>query len=373
VRNVAATIQIGSLPGYARSWARARRAETGVVVSETVCANCGTVLAGPYCSSCGQHAHESARTVGALLHDAWHVLTHVDGRFWRTMAWLLLRPGYLTREYFAERRARYLPPVRVYLVLSVLFFAFVSCSANQKLDRGVAALKDDPATAAEFAQVKREIAARADAAAAKDPASAERLRAAERRVDAALAAPPAAASAAQAHNAVPGISFDVKECDKAQVAWQWLSEPVQRACRRAAEDGGKSVLHAFGANIPKMMFVFLPLMALVMVLLYWWPRRYYVEHLVFFLHTHAAIFLLMILNYLQQGLFESLPALHWIGGWLTFAGVLYAPWYVYRAMRNYYGQGRWLTLAKLTAVGFAYVVFLGVTLAATLAVSALLA
>jgi hypothetical protein len=90
----------------------------------TECGNCGAALTGPYCSSCGQHAHESARSVAVLLHDAWHLATHVDARFWQTAANLLLRPGHLTQEYFADRRARYLPPVRVYLVLSVLFFGF---------------------------------------------------------------------------------------------------------------------------------------------------------------------------------------------------------------------------------------------------------
>src|ERR1700685_2980782 len=87
------------------------------------CSNCGAALTGPYCAACGQHAHRSARSVAVLLHDAWHVMTHIDGRFWQTMYMLLLQPGRLTQEYFAERRARYLPPVRLYLVISLVFFA----------------------------------------------------------------------------------------------------------------------------------------------------------------------------------------------------------------------------------------------------------
>src|ERR1700684_52380 len=94
------------------------------VTVHTECGNCGATLMGPYCFDCGQHRHESARSVSALFEDAWHVATHVDGRFWQTLYILLFKPGKLTKEYFAERRARYLPPVRLYLVLSVLFFAF---------------------------------------------------------------------------------------------------------------------------------------------------------------------------------------------------------------------------------------------------------
>ena len=65
----------------------------------------------------------------------------------------------------------------------------------------------------------------------------------------------------------------------------------QAACAKIAEDSGaelgKSVVH----NIPRAMFVFLPLLALVMKLLYWRPKRYYVEHLLFLIHNHAFVFL----------------------------------------------------------------------------------
>jgi uncharacterized protein DUF3667 len=70
------------------------------------CDNCGAPLTGPYCAQCGQHAHESARSLGLLLHEVWHLLTHVDGHLWSTLGRLLARPGELTLEYFADRRAR---------------------------------------------------------------------------------------------------------------------------------------------------------------------------------------------------------------------------------------------------------------------------
>ena len=51
----------------------------------------------------------------------------------------------------------------------------------------------------------------------------------------------------------------------------------------------------------------------------------------------------------------------------------YALWYVYRSMRRYYGQGRTLTLVKLTLVSFAYLTFMALTLLGTFVVSALIA
>ena len=69
----------------------------------------------------------------------------------------------------------------------------------------------------------------------------------------------------------------------------------------------------------------------------------------------------------------QLPVLRRAGGLLTFIAAAYALWYVYKAMRVYYVQGRWLTLAKFLVVGFAYAVFLTATLLATLLISALTA
>ncbi len=293
------------------------------VPAHAECGNCGATLMGPYCFRCGQHVHESARSVSALLHDSWHVVTHIDGRFWQTLYILLLKPGRLTKEYFAERRARYLPPVRLYLVLSVLFFAF-----------GLAAPHRNPP---------------APVAAAPRPAT-----------------PDAAAKLNVRVNV-----FQVRDCNDIKTSLDWLQNALRRSCLRSQQDHGESVERAFFANVPKMMFLFVPMMALVMLILYWRPRRYYVEHLVFFIHNHAAIFLLLLIQAL----------LGWVAAWLGWSSFgawviaiisLYGVWYVYRAMRVYYAQGRLLTFTKLCVVGFTYLVGFSFTLGATALLSALI-
>ena len=306
------------------------------------CSNCGAALTGPYCAACGQHAHDSARSVGVLLHDAWHVITHVDGRFWQTMYTLLVRPGWLTHEYFAERRARYLPPVRVYLVLSLIFFALGPLGPRGGSETGASVPPKSAARVAATMQTPEQI-------------------------DRADSAPEGATKAAN------GFNVDFSDCARIQSSFKWLESPLRKACERNIALGGAPVRAAVIANIPKMMFVFLPLIALVMLLLYWRPRRYYVEHLVFFLHTHAAMFLILLLLRALSWVVAALPALRTTGGFLKFGAFVYALWYVYRAMRVYYGQRRWITVAKFLVVGCAYMLFLTITLVATLIISALTA
>ncbi len=284
------------------------------------CGNCGAALSGPYCSACGQHAHDSARSIATLFHDAWHLLTHVDGRLWGSLYLLLLRPGRLTQEYFAERRVRYLPPVRLYLVLSVLFFALFFLLSSQNANQSSAA----PGPQSNVA------------AAIGDHAATKR----------------------------GGFSLDTADCGKIQTSLKWLENPLRRACLRNVDTGGHAWTDAFISSIPKMLFVFVPMIALAMLILYWRPRHYYVEHLVFFLHIHAAVFLILLLEALI-GWIAGMLGWRTFGEWMILFTTLYTVWYVYRAMRVYYAQGRWLTLGKFLIVGVAYTIGLGATLMVT--------
>jgi hypothetical protein len=91
----------------------------------TDCLNCGAALHGSFCSACGQRSVPPDPSVAEVAGDAWHELSGYDGRIAATIRGLL-RPGYLTREYVAGRRARYLSPVRLYLIVSVIYFVVAS-------------------------------------------------------------------------------------------------------------------------------------------------------------------------------------------------------------------------------------------------------
>jgi len=284
-----------------------------VHVTPVKCGNCDAPLTGPYCSQCGQHAHESARSLAAVLHDGWHLITHIDDRFWTTIRTLISTPGQLTLDYFADRRARHVSPLQLYLVLSIAFFALTAANASLT-----------------------------------------------------------ATTVAPGQGAVD-VTLEASDCHKIDLDWPWLQARLRSACLREIADNGKSVAHAFGSYVPKMMFIFLPLMALIMMPLYLAPRHYYVEHLVFFLHAHAALFLLMIGDMLLGMIAHRLPHLGVVASVGDFAAACYAVWYVYRAMRRYYGNSRTLTLAKLAVVGIAYQAFLAIMVGATLLLSALTA
>lgn len=272
------------------------------------CANCQSPLTGPFCARCGQEARRTARSMRTLLHDALENLTNLDGRLWGTIRGLLLRPGWLSVEYLADRRARFLSPFRLYLVVSVLFFA-----VGLSMDAPPEPPRDDLAAVASPAELERQARSR------------EKIR---------------------------------QVCDLLPADFlPQLHQRLKAACRRHLADEGLALRQRLVDNLPPTMFVFLPVMALALLVLFGRSRRFYVEHVVFTLHLQSAMFVALTL-----GLF--------VGGWkllnavedqLLLAVAAYMLWYVYRALRVVYGESRPRTIVKLMACSFIYGVLLGIS------------
>ncbi|HET7757094.1 MAG TPA: DUF3667 domain-containing protein [Steroidobacteraceae bacterium] len=292
------------------------------------CDNCGASVPGRYCGACGQRLEPPIHSLWHFLRAAAEDLTHADSRLWRTLVALLLQPGFLTREFLAGRRARYLPPVRLYLVLSVAFFL---------------------------------------AAAVRHP-QAEMLQLSTDRPGAVQVTPlgDAVGGAAIAGESAAGRAR--RECTLFAAWGFWparLAPAVRDGCIRARADNGRSLQQAFLHNLPRAMFLFLPLLAALMKLLYRRPRHYYVEHLLLLVHNHALVFLVVMLTWVVGALVPPLAA------WLGVPLFLYLLWYLYRSLRVAYGQGRALSAAKLLVLSFFYLVCGSMLVALTMVYSAL--
>jgi hypothetical protein len=335
-----------------------------------VCANCHAPLTGEYCAACGQRHEPHIHTVAHFAAEAFESLSHADSRLWRTLWYLFARPGFLTREFFAGRRVAYLPPFRLYLVLSVLFFLLTtlpsgdSALSSEPLARGSAPAaglaKPAADSAASTEQKVRELAQ-------------EQARLAIEQV--AKADPQAALPDAKAED---DVDFEVKVtgldefCEPFEDADRGGSgatarRNVRQFCNKVQNDSS-ALFEAMLHNLPRAMFIFLPLLAAIMKLMYWRPKRYYVEHLLFLVHNHAAVFLVL-------SLVALLSLLPWVGDLsvlLVFIALGYLSWYIFRAMRNVYGQHGALTFLKYAVLGWTYVVTAFFTLLLTLIFLALI-
>lgn len=351
----------------------------------TTCLNCGATLPGAFCPACGQKAQAARQPVGTLVRETFTEMFGLDGRFWRSVGALLVRPGHLTREYVAGRRMRYLRPLRLYLTSTLAFFFLLSVlDPAGRLERQLAESSGadslvvparriaeiDSALAAARADSADASAAPPDSSVAGAPGGWEadvegivldsehrrrRRMALERRVLAGMP-PDSALSAVAVDRAVSALASPAEgeiyvgsvdgALDRGAIA------RIMRATNRADMARETSALvRGTVSRIPTAMFLLLPLFALLLKLLYARREWYYAEHVVFALHTHAFaffVFSLVLLAYVWPGASEGMQL-----GAIQGAGLV-LPLYFLLAQKRVYGQSWPKTLAKASLLGLGY-------------------
>lgn len=332
------------------------------------CLNCGTRLRGQYCGICGQRARSRLISLWELISEAFGDLLEIDSRLWRTLIPLLVRPGRLTRDYLEGRRARYMPPFRTYLVLSVIFF--VVAFFDPRDDLGLLFEPEPEPTPEELAEQELE------AEKAKQEILGE-LAEEGIIVDDTIPAEQAAEVNEQSEEATgngdgdsgAGLNIQIDEetgdCDidagDLSEMPEWLQrrftpERLKQVCERVAADRGKVLGSLILDNIPVALFVLLPLMALALKVLYPLSSRYFVEHLLFVVHYHAFFFLMLTLQIIFARMTALLRVPEAIAILAIVAAAFYIPVYLFMAMRHVYDQGRILTFMKYVALVICYAI-----------------
>jgi hypothetical protein len=287
------------------------------IPSPARCKNCDAVLLGRFCANCSQAADVHVPSTMELVHDLLEGLTHSDSRLWRTLKFLWFKPGRLTQEFIAGRRAAYLPPFRLYLILSIVFFLIASLVHI----RGQVIEFDD-------------------------------------------ALKPAGASSAPRVTGCQDLNFDIFSQQPQ------LTQRVRHACQEMVRDNGENLLHIAVGTMSKAMFIFLPLIAFLHMLLYWRPRHRYAEHLLFFVHLHAFYFSAAIVMVCAINAAESWPKLAGAANILETVLGWCLPIYTLIAMRRVFQRGWPGTLFKALILFFVYSIVFGLTVASVVVYAA---
>jgi hypothetical protein len=370
------------------------------------CENCATALQGPYCHVCGQHAHNPLRSFGHAVEEVLESFWHLDGRFVRTLRDLLV-PGRLAANYLGGHRARYVPPLRLFLVLSVLTFfvgrltlhfdphafdddARPKAGAQAPARPGLSVDTRDEANDADYAAagtVDEVLAIRAkkqrDLAQARNDPSAGWFVSAlgdvpVRQIDdrarvrlQALGATPEQLRVLDTPVAAPASTAPrdgEHDIDDRTVLGRWLSHRVERLKENAEKvqaSPDEFIRLVLGA-VPGALFLLVPLFALCLRLLYLRGRHGYLEHLVVAFYSHAFMLVALLADFLLvgAGALPGVPApvaggLMAVGSLLVFVLV---PVYLLWMQKRVYGQGWFATLAKYTVLGSVYTVLLSFVL-----------
>jgi hypothetical protein len=227
---------------------------------------------------CGQKGVSLKVGMHDFVHDAMHELSHVDGKVLLTLRLLVTKPGQLTKEFLAGRRARYISPVRLYLTCSLLFFTLAAILPGAMKDL----VKVGPTK----------------------------------------------------NGTVSGLHADTA-----------FKRELERGLRRAPQESEKlraAIMH----NLPRAMFVLMPVFALLIWPFYRRQQPYYIPHLYYAIHIHAFAFLVWSIDLIlaRAGVPRPLAAV------TLLANIPYH----YIALRRVYGGTRAMTFVKGTVIGFVY-------------------
>ena len=294
------------------------------------CLNCGAELTGAYCAQCGQAAHLH-RSFGAIGHDLAHGVLHFEGKIFRTLPELALRPGKLTRRYIHGERAKFVSPFALFLFSAFLMYAIFSLTSGHGASAGKMVQMDDGA----IAELRAE-EARADARIAKietglkepglTPKRREKLNedlseAREERQGMTLAANMTQTLRGEGMNG--GVAATVGEVVSA-----------------AAKDP-ELAYYKLKANAYKFSWALILFSMPFVWLLFPFNRRFKMyDHAIYATYSIAFMSLLFSLSML-------LSALHVTAGLVTTALLLYAAWHMYRQMKDAYSLSRFGAMWRL--------------------------
>jgi len=341
---------------------------SGKYRKEKNCLNCGHQVEEHFCTHCGQENLE-------LREDALHLITHsiadyfhFESRFFATLKPLLFKPGFLSQQFVDGKRVAFIHPIRLYIFISIVFFLVILSSSHQpEVEIKNAAATgtekvtppDDSLTAAKKEEIRSTLKAIPMSKQAKDSLVNE------------ITKDPVLSKELTEKNKGNSFStnsdwFNAK--DSTVAAYEKRQSALPKAKRdnivqsylnkksirmQNFPDAGERIKKQIFSNIPKLMFILLPLFALILKLVYWQKKKYYYEHLIYSFHVHSALFLSVLATICLQWLTGFLFDISTLLTWLC---IIYILWYIYRSLRTFYGSPRWVTLTKMGLLFISYTV-----------------
>jgi hypothetical protein len=297
------------------------------------CLNCGLSLSEHYnyCPRCGQENNHRIVSFGELVKDFFVNYFSFDTKFTRSVKPFLFKPGKLTLLFVEGKRASYVNPFRLYIIVSVVFFFLstlyvkesvskVGDSSNDKVAVDVSgAIPDEEADSTQ--NIGSGISAFRDIL--EDETLTDR-------------------QAMDSLNIIGSLTMD---------STSFLTKTIFTQLRKVARQDVEIFMAYIMQNMPVMMFLLLPFYALLLKLLYIRRNVLYVKHLIHGVHLHTFTFFLLSLLLLLYLTTEHLPGLQ---AWVEIMVFVLLLVYIYISMFLVYHEGWFKTLLKFIILGFCY-------------------
>ena len=252
-----------------------------------------------------------------------------DSRVLKTIVALILKPGFLTKEYFLGRRASYIPPLRLYITSSLLFFLYLSFQnvINTEINSDIT----NDASSEEKTLIVDEVLADSNKSTKTEVQAADE-------------------SSSEIAAAIEEINISWLTEEENLRLQSSLQTRADKALLVLQEDPGQ-IANSFLDIAPAIMFLLLPLFALLLKIVYITSGRFYAEHLVLAVHNHSALFLIILLSALLEWL-ATITELY-LGSTIVLA---WLPLYMFLSLKKVFSETLPITLFKFTLLGLNYLI-----------------
>lgn len=289
----------------------------GKIRTDKTCLNCNHVVENKYCPNCGQENTETRQSFHYLFTHFIEDLTHYDGSFWKTIKALLFRPGRLTKEYLEGKRKKYVPPVKLYIFIS--FVAFLL--PNLLPEFSFVDKKDSEKKAIVNEIDQKEI---------------------DKKEVVVFNGPPI--SNLKQLDSIKNSEAEQKKMSRLQYyAYKYT---IKNKGKVAKAEYRKQIEENLKHNIPKVLFLYMPVFAFFLWLIHNKKRWYYFDSGVFTLHYFAFLLLLFTMYVVLDWMFALIYSGDAISGTIGIATVTYAFFYFFRAHSTFFCEKKYISRLK---------------------------
>ncbi len=344
------------------------------------CLNCGNSIDPEfnYCPYCGQENDDRNVSFAQLTNEFFSNYLSLDSRFGRSVAPFLIRPGYLTNRFNQGKRKNYANPIRLYLIVSLFFFFFMGLYLSNhstlfdENNRGFNLGNQNTKIDSTEAQVlKDNIIASIDQF---DTLSTDQSDEVKQVLDSLDIKSKIRNFETDSLSLLPDDSSSWLTNEKWEIFngmrknLEYSNQDILDSLRVDEMDGSKKLIttqivrvarssDTFFAfvikNMPIMMFLMLPLFAIILKLLYVRHKILYIQHLIHSLHIHSMAFFIYGMAFLISLIFN--PDI--IASILVISLALITV-YSYISYINVYKQNWAMTLFKFLLTGYFYCILL---------------
>lgn len=342
-----------------------------VIRKDKTCLNCNHVVAERFCPNCGQENSDTRKTFHHLFIHFFEDLTHYENAFWKTIKNLLFKPASLTKEYLSGKRLSYLAPVRLYIFISFVTFLVISMlpdgieeelkSENEKTEK-----IQTKKTGNDFVKVEEKKVE-------EDSLSPQELRLKKLLDEGKLSKKEYDTLASYTRESIEKQETfyfgkkkygSIRELDSIQQFGKnklspmkyWLVRKLMKAKQhKSGEETMKSFIESFKHNIPKALFVYMPLFAFLLWLFHDKKKWYYFDHGIFTLHYFSFMLLIILLATLFSQfiyLFGENDFIDTIDSIISIAFPIWFIFYFYRANKVFYQETTVISFMKSSLLLF---------------------